>query len=506
MKGQERTMHPDKTRSHAENPRLDSWKEIAAYLDRDERTAKRWEKTRGLPIHRLPGGRSGVFAFAPEIDDWQRQGPALPPVDAASDIALAEPDFVTAAEEAALASASPLPHRKTLFGARYLQLESPHAQTAVLLLPILILTVSFFPFTHRSGARDLVSGQSLARSQSSAHLPSKEVENLYLNGRYYWNKRTPSDLNTALNLFKQAVQRDPSYAPAYIGLADTYSLLVEYAALPPSAAYPPAIAAARRAISLDPSLPEAHRSLAFTSFYWNWNRSLSETEFRKAIAIDPRDATTHHWFANTLMASQRFQEAFEQIEQARTLDPTAISILADRGHILSLVGRKEEARETLLQVEKADPSFMPAHWFLAQIYYSDKNDRAYLDELRQIAAVTRRHADSEIYRAGEAGFAAGGEKGLHAALAEAQLKLYRQGVVPAFDVADALARFGKRKQAIQYLKLAYLSRDTQFLTLNGQNVLPALRDDAEFKELAEKSNQPHEERAEVADLIGLARY
>jgi tetratricopeptide (TPR) repeat protein len=500
-------MHLGTAKSPADNRRLDSWKEIAAYLGHDERTAKRWEKTRGLPVRRLPGVRSGVFAFTSEIDIWQKQGSVASFSPAGVEAPPLEKDFPTeiAAADAAVPSLSPMPQQAILSSPGHLAFRYRGNRIAVQSLSLLALVCFLFLFAHRSGTRGVVSGSSTGRSGAAAHVPSKDVEDLYLSGRYSWNKRTPADLNTALNLFKQATQRDPSYASPYIGLADTYFLMVEFAALQPRYAYPPAIAAARRAIALDPSMPEAHRSLGFSSFYWNWDRLQSEREFRKAIEIDPHDATAHHWFANTLMTSQRYQDALSEIEIARKLDPTAISILADRGQILSLMGRKEEAREALLQIEKVDPSYLPVHWYLAGTYDHDKDDWGYLDELRQIAAITHREADSEVYRAAERGFSLGGEQGMSSALAETQLSLYRRRLVPAFDVASALARSGKGREAIQYLRLAYQSRDTQFLTLMGSDVFPTLKDDPEFKELAEKSKQLYQEPTEVANLVGLGK-
>jgi tetratricopeptide (TPR) repeat protein len=495
-------MHSGTAKSHADNRRLDSWKEIAAYLGHDERTAKRWEKTRGLPVRRLPGVRSGVFTFTSEIDAWQdhRTAASFSPAVPETPFDESLPTEIAAAE-AVEASPSPMPQQAVSTGPGRLVFRYPSNRLALFSLSVLILVCFLLLFAHKSGARGVVGNPSSAQLRVAPHVPSKDVEDLYLSGRYFWNKRTPSDLNTALTFFKQATQRDPSYASPYIGLADTYFLMVEFAALQPHDAYPPAIAAARRAISLDPSMPEAHRSLGFSSFYWNWDRSQSEREFRKAIEIDPRDATAHHWFANTLMTSLRYQDALNEIEIARKLDPTAISILADRGQILSLVGRKEEARQALLRIEKVDPSYLPVHWYLAKTYDQDKDVRGYLDELKQIAAITHREADSEVYRAAERGFSSSGEQGMSNALAETQLGLYRRGLIPAFDVACALAREGKSKEAIPYLRLAYRSRDTQFLTLMGSDDFPMLKDDPEFKELAEKSILLYQEPTEVANLV-----
>ncbi len=502
-------MTQDVTRSQLEKERLDSWKEIAAYLGRDERTAKRWEKSRGLPVHRLPGARSGVFAFSSEIDRWQIQGSVSFTAAPARERTLSDARVLNAstgagtnaanargAEIEAGISATGLVTPLSAPGHRF---EISRVATIASLL--FAGLASLFLFFHQDADKIHAAVQSPQSIAAPAHVPSREAEDLYLSGRYFWNKRTATDLDTALGIFKKAIEHDPSYAQAYIGLADTYCLMVEYAALPPKDAYPPAIAAAKQAILLDPSLAEAHRSLAFISFYWNWDHTLSEKEFRKAIEINPTDATTHHWYANALMTSRRYQDALFEIEEARKLDPTAISILADRAHILSLFpGRKQEANETLLQIEKADPSFLPVHMYLAKEYCAAKDNQDYLNELGRIAALTHRKTNEELYRAGKRGFLASGDAGLSEALAETQIKLYRRGQVSAFDVADALAGVGKKKEAIQYLKLSYRSRDTQFLTLRWRDVFPMLKDDIEFKQLAERSDQPHQEQTQFTKI------
>ncbi|HEY4354457.1 MAG TPA: hypothetical protein VGN16_01825 [Acidobacteriaceae bacterium] len=497
-------------------PRLESWKEIAAYLGRDDRTAKRWEKTRSLPVHRLPGVRSGVFAFPEEIERWQRSANA--------DATAGDSDAEAIAFRVSATAAAALefeesqftrdPHSSTeLAGFAPEKIAAPISNSkawwtslpvrvATLTLALAVLGGTAWFAYHATQQQDPQAPLSSTTSpRPAAHVPPRDAEDLYLSGRYFWNRRTPADLNTALRLFKNATERDPKYAAAYIGVADTEFLLVEYASLPPGEAYPAAIAAARRAIELDPSLPEAHRSLAFTAFYWNWDRKLAESEFRRAIELDPRNATTHHWFANVLMTSGRNQEALAEIDRARELDPTSIAILADRAHILAALNRTQEATDDLLKIEHSDPAFRPAHWYLGSIYHSTGDDQEYVRELKQLAQLSRREADIESYRAAERGWAKGGTPGMLQALAEIKTHLYDRGMVDAFDAASALAEAGRKREAIQYLKQAYLHRDTQFLTLSEGRVLLTLRSESEYWELARKSASPYDEHAKVARLV-----
>jgi tetratricopeptide (TPR) repeat protein len=497
-KGQEGPSANSTMESPAHKPRLDSWKEIAAHLGCDQRTAKRWEKSRGLPVHRLPGARSGVFAFQAEVDAWKRQRAldAAPcPAQAPSpthDSRTAHPHpqpLLEPRQSSTPAAIARLPHG--IVHAR--RSWSPTLTTAGLTLAALCLVVVALAIQHRSLRGPSANRQVSQPAAAEVHIPGREVQDIYLNGRYYWNRRTPADLHRALELFQQATEKDSRYAEAYTGLADTYFLMVEFSGMSPREAYPPAIAAARRAIQLNPSMSAAHRSLAFSLFYWNWDRVNAEKEFRRAIQLDPHDPTAHHWLGNMFMATNRYGEALAELEQARLLDPTSISIKADRAHVLQNLGRDNEARQELQDIEKTDPGFLSAHWYLAQSDFGQRDDRAYLDQLRQLAAITRSTADVQIFRAAQRGFHHAGEPGMSQAIAAADLRLYPQGLVTAFDVASALNQAGKPAEALRFLRLSYENHDTQFVILTGERVFPALKGNADFEQLAFKSLQPYGE-------------
>ena len=135
----------------------------------------------------------------------------------------------------------------------------------------------------------------------SVHKPSPEVEEFYLKGRYYWNKRTPESLNQAVDYFSQAILRDPNYAKAYVGLADSYNLLREFASMPESEAYARAFAAASKAAELDPSSAEAHASLGFIYFWSKRDLAAASREFERAIALNPNYVDAYHWYGNVLV-------------------------------------------------------------------------------------------------------------------------------------------------------------------------------------------------------------
>ena len=281
------------------NQRLDSWKEIATFFRRDERTVKRWEKERGLPVHRLQGSATGrVYAYSDELLRWMKS-----PVSAESVAATLEPaeaDHDTCAVE--------VPQAATLTQAVSAQGEvnlrrraSDHVRPArwgrllgaFALAAVLVVTGGFLYLKRvalRFGRPDAAAGKSLA----AGHTTNPEARDFYLKGRYEWDKRTPESLNQAVDYFTQAIVHDPNYAQAYVGLADCYNLLREYSAMPPEEAYPRALAAAKKAVELDDSSADAHTSLAFATFYGSFDAAGAEREFRRALALNPSDARAHH--------------------------------------------------------------------------------------------------------------------------------------------------------------------------------------------------------------------
>src|SRR5579875_3395682 len=259
--------------------RIDSWKEIAAFFGRDERTVRRWEKERALPVHRVPGDRGGVFAYADELTRWLNSTRAASPADPAVQMPGSSAQ-IPAVSEPLLAR----PRQNRLWAV-------PLAIFVIALLGLIL-----YGYLHRAARRQAALSAPAARA---SHQPDAEAEEFYLKGRYYWDRRTEGNLNLAVDAFTQAVVHDPSYAQAYAGLAESYDLMPEFTSMPRSEAFPRAIAAAGKAVSLDDSLGEAHRALAFGLFYWDWNFPRALAEYRRAIAIDPRDEEAHHWYATS---------------------------------------------------------------------------------------------------------------------------------------------------------------------------------------------------------------
>ncbi len=192
-----------------------------------------------------------------------------------------------------------------------------------------------------------------------------EAHEFYLRGRYFWNKRTGPDLRRAIDYFKQAIGKDPNFALAYAGLADSYVLLSAYSAGSPQESLPSAKAAAKKAVELDDTLAEAHTSLGQILLFYDLDFANSTKEFERAITLNPNYATAHHWYGSgPPLSLGEFDRAIAELERARQLDPLSVIINADLGVGLYTARRYDEAIAQLRKTIEMDPRFYFAHWNL----------------------------------------------------------------------------------------------------------------------------------------------
>jgi tetratricopeptide (TPR) repeat protein len=476
--------------------RLDSWKEIAAFFGRNERTVNRWEKERALPVHRMPGGeRGGVYAYVDELTAW------LQSADLHDEHVAAIHDPEPAADEAdanaagknapagtsppspASVSASPLPSSAQPWIRQHIsKLAAGLAVASVVLLCV----VAYLRVGHPSSAR--------LGSVSAANAPSParaEAEELYLQGRYHWNKRTGPDLTQALDDFTKSTHVDPTFAKGYAGAADTYNLLREYSDMPGSQAFPLAIASAKKAVALDDSLSEGHRALAFAYFYWNWDAPGAEREFQRAIELDPNDPVAHHWYATALSALGRHSEALAEIERARKLDPTSSSIAADRAQLLANAGQTALAIAILGELENADPAFLSPHIYLARIYFSQMQFEKWIDESEKAAALGHDQKSLNELALLRGRLQSAGTQPMLELLLENQQEDYREGRVGAFMIADTLAMLGRNKEALDYLDKAFQRHEYILMSVGTWPDFRSLHDDPRFHELLQRvQSQP----------------
>jgi TolB-like protein/DNA-binding winged helix-turn-helix (wHTH) protein/Tfp pilus assembly protein PilF len=195
----------------------------------------------------------------------------------------------------------------------------------------------------------------------AAPATSYEVYDLYLKGRYFWNKRNPQGFRQAAEYFQLAINKDPNYAPAYAGLADTFALMSSYGYAPPAEFIPKARTAALHALQIDESLAGAHASLAVIAQNYDWDWPTAEREYRRAIQLDPSYATAHQWYAECLGFEGRFDEAFAESGRARTLDPLSLIISADYAALLYFSRQYDRSIEQFRRVLEMEPNFPRAY-------------------------------------------------------------------------------------------------------------------------------------------------
>src|SRR5207244_11976835 len=189
---------------------------------------------------------------------------------------------------------------------------------------------------------------------------------LYLKGRFYWNKRTAESFQKAIEFFQQAIDKDPNYALAYTGLADSYSFLSSQGIRAPTEAFPLAKNAATRAIALDDTLAEGHCSLGYVKLYYDWDWNGAAQEYRRAIELNPNYATPHHGYAYYLISIGRTEEAIAEIQRAQEIDPLSLIINTDHGEFYYFAHRPDEAIAQLQKAIEMEPTFVRAPFLLGR--------------------------------------------------------------------------------------------------------------------------------------------
>ena len=447
--------------------RLDSWKEIAAFFQRDTRTVRRWEQTRDLPVHRVPGHRGYVFAYVEELNVWLRSAAAKAPEE---DISIAlpdtdEPDDFESAPETAETPPAVAPPSRIRFAA---------VAGALLITFLAVFAIERNVHRHKRVA----GGTAVSPADVS------ESAKFTLRGRYYWDRRTEGGLQEALDAYTQAVVHDNNNARAYAGLAETYDLLPEYGKMSNADAFPRAIAAANRAMALDPSLGEAHRALAFALFYWNWDVNRALDEFHIALQLDPQDFESHHWLATSLLTLQRGPESIAEIQRARELHPASRSILADQA-LIDFVFRQDRAESlaTLREIERTDPDFVTAPRYLASIFFDQHDYANFLPEASREAEISHNANLAAVIDEATIGWNKDGARGLLLHMKAAQEQQYLKGQTSAFDVARTCLVLSDKPGTLHYLQAAFAAHDYMMLTILNGGFNDLLKGDPALRQL-----------------------
>ncbi len=334
-----------------------------------------------------------------------------------------------------------------------------------------------------SNLRLAISGETHNR-MAKHYTDNPEAYQLYLKGRYYWNKRNAESLKKSIEYFNQAIEKDPNYALAYAGLGDAYGLIPGYSGGSPQEFGPKAKAAAKEAVELDDTLAEAHTSLANMLAGYDWNWAESTKEFQRAIELNPNYATAHHWFSDTvLLATGRIDEAIAEMKRAQELDPLSLIINAELGSNYMFARQYDKAIEQLRKTIEMDPSFYYARYNLGEAYEFTGN---FQEALKEYQTAYRLSDDPGMLGYIGHVHARSGKKAEALKTLEQMKEISRQRYVPAYSFAQVYEALGEKDQAFQWLEKCYQDRDPSMVLIKVDSTLDNLRTDSRFADLLKR--------------------
>jgi tetratricopeptide (TPR) repeat protein/TolB-like protein len=514
---------------------LNSWKEIASYLNREVRTVRRWETYEGLPVHRhLHNVRGSVYAFRTEIDAWWTNRRTQP---RSSSVVLAVLPFEylnARREQEGMGKGLSAEIATQLIRLNLTKLRVTNCSTVGGKTPRERISKA----TDELGATHLIGGtirsdrdcilinvylqkasdgtyvwaESYGRPQAAGIAEQVEVARLIAHsiisklvpgervspprvvadasavqkacteGRSSWNKRSAEGLVKAIACFDQAIQQDPTYAPAYAGLADSYLQLGFYGILPAVPAMKKAKSAALKAVELDDSSGEAHASLADVMKYFDWNLVGAEKEYQRAIQLDPVYATAHHWYGDYLAMMGRFAEAHAKGQRALELDPVSPIINTWVGMQFYLSGLYEAAVEQLRKTRGMHPNYALCRWALGLVYDQQlKFDEAIAEKQKAVSL----SGDSPWIIAGlGCSYAASGKRDEARKILERLVGPAHQTHSISYEIATIYAAVNDRDSALQWLQRAHDDHSAWVPFMNVEPRLRTLRSDKRFQQLA----------------------
>jgi tetratricopeptide (TPR) repeat protein len=416
---------------------LESWKEIAAYLERDVRTVQRWERRDGLPVHRLQHGKGGsVFAYASELEAWRELRDTAP---------------------AALPGSRSAPTR--LGNAPLLGV------TAVCLLLLA------FGLSRRGPAEGV--------NTAATHPIGPDVYESYLKGLFHLERGDRTSIENGIRFLEASVATDRAFAPAYARLAAAYQLLgsTGTGVSPVAEVQPKAAVLARRALDLDSRLPEAHSGLAY-AYQQEWRWTDAEAGFRRALELDPNNATIHSRLADLLVWRGRTQEGLEHARRAREIDPLTVDRTVRLGWLLYHARRYDDAIRELQTVLQVDRDHKTALWFLGfALIDSSRNDEA-IQTLERLAVIWDRNPAALGLLARAHGRA--GRRADALGIVDELKRRERIGYVPPAPFVHAFIGLDDREQAFAALERAYNERSNIVQFLKVHPLYDPLRNDARF--------------------------
>jgi len=307
-----------------------------------------------------------------------------------------------------------------------------------------------------------------------------EAYRLYLKGRNSWNKRTEDGLSQGIQFFQQAIEVDPNYAPAYAGLADCYNMLVVYGMRQPKDGFPKAKEAAIKALDIDDKLAEAHASLAFIKFRWDWDRAETEREFQEAIKLKPTYAPAHQWYSSFLVAVERFDEAIAEAKQTDELEPLSFVASSHLAWIYYLSGQPDRAIEQGKKILDLDPTSFPARRYLGLAY---EQKGMYAEAIAEFEKGVKLSGSPLMLALLGHAYAVSGKRAEAQRVLDDLQQLQSQRYVSPYTVAAIYAGLGDQEQAFKWLDKAVDERDIWLMNLKVDPVFAKLRQKRRFTDL-----------------------
>ena len=322
----------------------------------------------------------------------------------------------------------------------------------------------------------------------SARKVNPEAHELYLKGRYHWNKRSEASLKKALSYFDQVIESDPTYAQGYAGLADCYNILGYYNSVSPEEAYPKGRAAAVKALELDDSLAEPHATLGVVMRDFEWDWAGAEGEFQRAIELNPGYAEAYHWRSTLFSILGRHEEALREKARALAMDPLSVVIKADLARLFYFARDYDHSLEQYRAALDMDPNFSSAHVWLAQVY---EQKGLFEEAVSELQAGVRLAGDSTYALANLGhGYAAAGKSEEARSVLRQLHALSKQKYVSPYDMATIHAGLQENDQAFAWLERAFKHRSTWLTYLKLEPQLDPLRSDPRFQNLLRRVGLP----------------
>lgn len=327
------------------------------------------------------------------------------------------------------------------------------------------------------------------RQLTRRYTENVEAYQLYLKGRYFWNRSATKDIEKGVEYFEQAIAQDAGFGPAYAGLADAYALLgYRYDTPVQREAMARAKAAAQHALEIDDRLAEAHSALALVLFRHEWNWPEAEREFKRAIELDPNYAIAHHYYGRYLSAVGRLPEAIRELQLAQELDPLSLRISTTLAELLYLDRRYDEAIEQFRKALEMDPNFAAAHEFLSLAYEQKQLYRESIEEA--LRARTLGGGAPKALDELQLAYEKGGMNGFRRQSLNLLKGRLDGGAVAPYRVAVLYASLGDNDRAFEWLAKAYEDRSVWIAYLRYDPRLDALRNEPRYKALLKRIESP----------------